>query len=189
MEQDDFIFYEGKIYARVSAVTSKKGQFSHIPKHIVDNKCRIGSEVHEAIEADIEDSLPILSQDCMGYYKSYLAWKEEVQPHFIISEERFFCDKFMLTGKIDVIAKIGSENIVIDFKTSAKESSSWVLQGHLYHYLLTEAQYNISQRMMFVKLEKTGKKASIFEYFYDKNTFNTCVNLIKEFWSKEDKNK
>lgn len=185
MKQDNFIIHEGKKYARVSSVISKEGQFDHISPDVLANKCRIGSEVHDAIEADIEDSFPVLTADCLGYYKSYLAWKEQINPQFLLSEERFFCDKLMITGKIDVIAKIGQENVLLDFKTSAEESPSWVLQGHLYHYLLTESEYHISKRILFLKLDKKGKEAKVFEYMFKKNTLNLCFSLIQEFWEKE----
>lgn len=189
MKESNFIFHKGKAYARVSTVISKEGQFDHIPPLVLANKARIGSEVHEAIEADIEDSFPVLTADCIGYYNSYVAWKDETNPQFIISEERFFCDKLMITGKIDVIAKIGQENVLLDFKTSVQESPSWILQGHLYHYLLTQAEYNISKKMIFVKLDKKGKEAKVFEYIYNITTFDLCINLIEEFWKKEEINK
>jgi len=185
------IIKDGKEYARVSEILRPFSDFSHIDPEVLAHKCRIGTQVHEAIADEIKGEFPFLRPDSYGYFKSFLAWNNEIKPHFQKSEERYYSEKHMVTGQIDALILLGSRlPFLIDFKTSASEGESWTLQGHLYAMLLEEAGVKIQDKYLFIKLDKNGMLPRVFEYKFDFNLRSKCLNAIDNFWKmrKSDSN-
>jgi len=183
------IEHEGKIYARVSDILKPFSNFSHIDPLVLEKKRNIGSHVHDAIHADIMGDFPLLWGEATGYFKSYERWKEAISPIFLQSEQRYFDDKKMITGCIDGLIQLQGHElpILVDFKTSAAESPAWILQGHLYHYLLKSEGRIASPRMFFLKLRRDGALPTLFEYKYSKNLMAKCNRAIDNFWKNEKK--
>lgn len=188
------MLYNGKEYARVSQIISRYSDFSHIDPEVLNRKAQMGTEVHEAINDDINMKFPVVSSSCQGYLDSYLEWKNRTEPVFLKSESRYFDDKMMITGCIDALAVFqgSSEPVLVDFKTSAQESREvWPMQAHLYDYLLRCNGIDPDTRFLFVKLDKWGKLPMVFEYKYDKNIMAKCMEAIDLYWKdrKSDSNK
>jgi hypothetical protein len=175
---------DGIEYARVSEILKPVSDFSHIDPEVLANKCRIGTQVHAAIAAEIAGEFPILSEDAWGYFKSFLRWRDELNPFFLQSEKRYFSEKHTITGQIDTLVRFGRKNLplLVDFKTSATEGESWPLQAHLYDLILTENGTEIEPRYLFLKLNKMGGLPQTFHYKFDFNLKAKCLNLIEEFW-------
>ena len=76
--------YEGKLYARVSDIIRPFCCFGHIDPVVLDNKARIGTEVHKLIADDLDGEFVIPSDETRGYFNSYLRWKKEIKPKFNI---------------------------------------------------------------------------------------------------------
>ncbi len=178
------IEHEGKLYARVSDILKPFSNFSHIDPDVLKKKCNLGTHVHEAINSDIHEEFPLLWGEATGYFKSYEGWKAAINPIFLQSEQRYFDDKKMITGCIDgLIQLVGHElPILVDFKTSAAESPAWILQGHLYHYLLRSEGRIASNRIFFLQLKRNGDLPILFEYKYSKNIMAKCNKAIDSFW-------
>ncbi len=100
-------------------------------------------------------------------------------------EDRFYCDKRLITGQIDLIIDYLGEIIVVDFKTSAKESKTWPLQGSAYKYLAEQEGIGID-KIWFLHLQRDGKPAIQIEYEYDFETFSKCIDIFNYFYG--DKN-
>lgn len=183
-EEKGFLYHEGKKYARVSSITAS--DFSHIPAEVLENKQKIGTLIHQAIDDNIKGELPYIPPAYIGYYASYRNWREKVKPDFIQTEKRYFDDELMITGCIDCLAFYPYENVptIIDWKTSASESPSWILQGHLYGYLVRKS-CPISNRFLFIKLDKLGMFPKIFEYTYHDDVHTFTINLAKRFWQEK----
>jgi hypothetical protein len=180
------IEHNGKNYARVSDILSPFNDFSSIDPAVLANKARIGTEVHQAIADDINDEFPIPGPGCLGYFNSYLRWKGQLNPKFLQSEQRYFCDKKMISGQIDCLVDFGLISglpTLIDFKTSAQESlETWTMQAHLYNHLLAENGIEVNPTFLFIKLNKEGKLPDVFSYHYSQNIRNKCYNAIDKFW-------
>jgi len=180
----------GKKYARVSDILKPLYDFSQIPSFVLEKKTNIGTAVHAAIAADINEEFPIVSREEMGYFESYLKWKDGFKPRVVQSEKRYFCDKTMITGQIDALVLMPFHEIptLIDFKTSAKESKEmWTLQAHFYAYLLSQNDVSHYPRYQFIKLNKEGKLPDVFLYTSSKETHEKCLSLIEKFWENEKK--
>lgn len=180
------IEHNGKKYARVSYILKAFSDFSHIDPGVLANKARIGTSVHQAIADDIAGRFPCADDDALGYYDSYEKWRNQVNPFFVESETRYFDDNKMITGQIDAIVNLseGSQFLtLVDFKTSAQESKeTWLMQAHLYAYLLKKNDKPVHQRYLFVKLDKNGSLPQVCQYFYSSSIHLKCMKAIDDFW-------
>lgn len=177
------IFHNGKEYARVSDILKPFCNFDHIDPFVLQNKANIGTRVHEAIADDVVGDFPCPGIKGIGYFESYVKWKESVKPLFVLSEKRMFCDEKMITGQIDGLIEVGSKVVLVDFKTSVKESKeTWPMQAHLYAHLLRANGFSFYPEYHFVKLNKLGLLPDIFEYKYCPIIHKKCMDSIDKFW-------
>lgn len=179
------IEHNGVQYARVTEILSSFVSFSHINLDVLENKCRIGTNVHQAIADDVNESFPCLASDEIGYFESFLKWKEFFNPFFKLIEQRLYCDKKKITGQIDaLVCSEGKKTpLLVDFKTSAQESPiTWPMQAHLYYHLLKENNISTENKFLFIKLDKSGKMPKVFNYSYDPNINAKCMKAIDSYW-------
>ena len=181
--------HEGKQYARVTDILKPFTDFSHIDPEVLVNKARIGTNVHQAIADDIAGDMPCLAKDEMGYFTSYLRWKEEVSHKVTQTERRYYDEKNMVTGQIDALMDFGYVSglpTLVDFKTSAIESKiAWPMQAHLYVDLLAQNGQLAHPMSLFIKLEKTGAMPRVYSYLWNVNTHLKCMDAIKAFWESQ----
>jgi len=163
-------------YTRVSSILSQWDRFGHIPKDILKKKQRIGTEVHDAISSFTNMAFIPVSKEAQGYFDSFLEWQKDSGFNLIHSEQRFYCDKLKITGKIDAVAESRSgDRFLIDYKTSAsKDAKIWPLQGCLYHYLATVNNLTLSKNFFFVQLFKDGSPAIAHEFTISNTLANIC---------------
>lgn len=183
------IEHNGKMYARVSDILRPFTDFSNIDPKVLANKARIGTSCHQAIADDIEGEFPSPDADAVGYFESFLKWKEAVSFQCCASEMRYFDDEKMITGQIDAIGQLGyGTPYLIDFKTSAQESPiTWPMQAHLYYYLIQKCrilQGDVAKKFLFIKLNKHGELPQVFEYKYSQNLSAKCMQAIDSYWEK-----
>jgi hypothetical protein len=165
-------------YTRVSSILGQWDTFGHIDPVVLQNKCNIGTRVHETIDAHHKNIYLPLDNAAKGYFDSYVRWEEVVKPNVIKNEERYYCDKLMITGQVDAIITFPGDGrlVLIDYKTSAQESpKTWPLQACFYHYLASQAGVELSDRLIFIKLDKTGQMPKIYEYQYSRQLWDVCL--------------
>jgi hypothetical protein len=183
------IKHDGKMYARVSEILQPFTNFGHINPDVLANKARIGTEVHQAIADDINEDLPFLSSDCIGYFQSYEKWINKMKISFLQSEIRYFDDDKMYCGQIDGLIHMPGHMLLpslVDFKTSVSESKeTWPMQAHLYADLLVKNYGPINSTYLFVKLNKTGQLPEVYQYKFDGNIRAKCMKAIDNFWNKQ----
>lgn len=178
-------------YTRVSEIVSVPGMFDMIPPDVLENKVRIGTNVHEAIHMDFLGFVPDLAEDEKGYYESYLEWKGMTKASIAMSEDRFYDDALMITGAIDGLLRFPYEDnlVAVDWKTSATctkaISDTWRAQGGFYHYLLKQNHvHNVSHRYLFVQLNPKGKLPKVKEFLFTQDIMNECLGLLHKYrWS------
>ena len=177
------IEHNGKQYARVSDILRPFTDFKGIDPEVLQRKADIGTSVHQAIADEIAGAFPTPVEAGQGYFDSFLEWCYEFQPNFVLSEKRFFCDEKRITGQIDALVRLEGNSglILVDFKTSVKESPTWPLQAHLYAYLV-ENDCPLEPEYLFVKLDKKGGKAQVFGYKRSQDIHQKCMQSIDDFW-------
>ena len=175
-------------YDRVSDIVSVPGMFDMIPLEVLENKARIGTNVHEAIHMDFLGFVSDLAEDEKGYYDSFLEWKTMTKTSVSMSEDRFYDDNLMITGAIDGLLRFPHEDnlVAVDWKTSATctkaISDTWRAQGGFYHYLLKQNHvHNVSHRYLFVQLNPKGKLPKVKEFLFTQDIMNECLSLLNNY--------
>lgn len=164
-------------YTRVSSILGQRNSFAHINKQVLANKCRIGTNVHAKIGAEIDGIYLDLQPDEEGYFESWRKWWEDagINPEIVESEERFYCDKLKLTGCVDAIVEAQNVVLIIDFKTSASANKKmWALQAAFYHYLVSQSGREIDNEVWFVQLKKDGKRAKLHKFEITPALWKVC---------------
>lgn len=181
------ITHKGKVYARVSDILKPFVNFGHIDPLVLERKAALGTRIHNAIKEEIQGDLPVVKLEEQGYFKSFQLWRSALNPTFVLTEERIYCDQKMITGCVDAVAKLQSEKecVLIDWKTSASESPiTWPMQAHLYFYLLKASGTIVAPRFLFVKLDRYGNLPKVFQYKFDCKLLSLCLQAVDDFWNK-----
>lgn len=171
-------------YTRVSDIIKIGSDLSHIPAHILENKCRIGSNVHDTIAAMIESIYIDSDEDAKGYIKSWELWNTHNNDHieYIETEKRFYCDDLMITGCVDAIAEIGDYRFILDYKTSAQpDLKKWALQGCFYNYLAKKNGYETDDHVFFLHLKKDGSYPKEIEVFCNEELWEDALHFYEVF--------
>jgi hypothetical protein len=170
-------------YHRVTDIVSIYQSFAHIPKAILKRACEIGNDVHEAIEAHLNGKWLPLAENKEGYFHSFLEWNRTVSftPFWI--ENRLYDDVLKVTGKPDLICKMGDEAVLVDFKTgSIPKPEIWHLQGTFYRYLLKMNKFDlIPNKFIFVNLQKDGSFPVLYEMEYQQKAWEVCDAALKAY--------
>jgi len=106
-----------------------------------------GSKVHLMCELDIEDPLDsgaYIPDGLLGYYNSYLEWKQVILKDKIVlkKEPELKSEKFGLIGHPDLILadKNDRTNLtLVDYKTSKAKQPWWRLQLAVYKMMIDES--------------------------------------------------
>ena len=178
-------------YYRITEILRPFSGIEFVPEYILKPACDRGTKVHECIENILKGGFPNFSEEdegLMPYIKSFEKFWSTGAHAFkrgeIKLEERLFCNNNVITGKPDVIAKTEGRTYLIDWKTSSSPQKSWALQGAAYRYLCEVSGYENVDSVLFVKLDKEGKKPTLYKHDdYEENIsiFFKCLELYKWF--------
>lgn len=175
-------------YKRVSHVVglSKQLCLGKIDKSIIENKQRIGSAVHSAIESYVQGIYQPLLTDELPYFQSFCRWWEVVGAgtQIVALEERYNCAKRRLSGKCDLIAQLPGNALptLIDFKaTAAEDKCFWPLQAQFYRLLAAENGLETSPDVIFLRLCRKGRKPQICRYHLDERHTRLCQTFLEHY--------
>jgi len=167
-------------YLRVTQVLSPFSGLSKAPPDILKQAGERGTKVHEICSAIMDDiGLGSVESKLIGYIDSFNKWREDKK--FISRPDRFYCDKYNITGEVDGLYLEKDGLVLIDIKTSYKPNKVWPLQGSAYAYLCKEKGITI-KRIEFIKLSKDGKPPKIFTYEYQFDKFLECLDMFKTYF-------
>ena len=94
-----------KNYTRVTDALYPFSGLQKVDPFMLKNAAERGTKVHEACSAIINDMGVIdLDQKLFGYIKSFQMWRDK-EHREIMMAERWYCDKYMLTGECDFLYK------------------------------------------------------------------------------------
>ena len=166
-------------YTRISSILAQWDKFGHIDPKVLAAKCELGTQVHKAIENDLQHGIE--GDTGLGYLDSFKTWPIESGASSVVTEQRLYCDKLKITGCLDAVVKFPGkpELVIVDYKTSAQESPRiWPIQACFYHYLAIQGGIPVGDRIIFLKLDKGGKAPKAFEYHYSTQLMNVCMSAL-----------
>ncbi len=190
------------LHTRISDVLYPFTDLSNIEPSILMNAARRGTVVHTFIDSLLAGTdligLDAAIRDYAEEDEHFSSEKSKVMlalnsfnhwhpgKKFIKKPERFFCDTHYITGECDGIYEDDEGLVLVDYKTPASESKSWLLQGSAYSYLAKLAGYDI-KRIEFIKLSKSGAQPKTFKYVEDFPLFLAHLKVYNyQYRGKED---
>lgn len=174
-------------YERVTEVLYPYSGLHHIDKQVLEKAATRGTKVHKICEGIVKGLGNWSKEDpeVAGYIHSFMQWYND-SIEIIELERRFYCDDYLISGQVDMIANINGILTIIDIKTPQKPSKTWMLQGSAYCYLARKAGCDIKS-MQFLQLNKHGMKPRIYEYKEDFELFKKCLDIYNYFYKPKDK--
>ena len=179
---------DDKAYNRVTEIISPFTGIEFVPEDILEKAGKRGTCVHKHVEGILKGESFFSPESIAPYIESFNQfWKKYEHVYGegkITLEKRLYCDIWKITGQPDVIIELGDRTYIIDWKTSSRVHKSWALQGAAYRYLAELNGYENVDSVLFLKLNKSGKHATLHrydEYVENLSTFFKCVELYRWF--------
>lgn len=189
-------------YVRVSEILKRFSDYSDVDPVMLEEKAKIGTNVHQAIIADCAGDFVLFETDrAQAYFESYKLWSK-MDNIEIKQVPRLYCDQYMITGECDGLWK---GHRLLDWKCSASPSEKvWNMQAHFYWYLLCQNGYDVDKNMFWINLghdkhtfrdSKTGaikkvtytpKQPVVHEFKFDEKVLSECLDEAVKYW--EEKN-
>lgn len=193
-------------YTRVTQVLSFFSGLDKIHPDVLKNAANRGTCVHRICDYIVNKEIYNLDDEVKKYtvnedgivnethfafekpqvenlVNSFQIWCKDKD--FFPKPKRFYDSTLMITGECDLIYRDDCGLVLVDLKTPANESSTWLLQGSAYSHLANLCGHNI-QRIEFVKLDKAGKAPKIFTYKEDFQLFKCFLAAYRYMKDKLD---
>lgn len=176
-------------YDRVTDILAPFAGYGHIDPEILKRAADRGTKVHNAIDIILKDNQSIEydpfhdEKGIEGYLQSFRRFWDKYDPFVLAQEQRLFDQEHAITGKVDLVAVLNNNRVLIDWKTSARFNRTWPLQGAAYASLLEDTDLKVDH-VLFVKLSKKGDEPEIFEFDANQylGQFDTCLWCYREFF-------
>lgn len=173
-------------YQRVTNIIAPFSGVEFVPQKYLEPAAARGTLVHHYIESFLAGfEKPIDNENIKPYVDSFkLFWEDLKHKGTITLEKRLYCDENEITGQADCIIESDDMTYIFDWKTSANPHIAWRLQSAAYRFLAESSGMNNVQDVVFVKLNKFGKKPTIYKYIdYDEDLarFFECLRLYRFF--------
>ena len=171
-------------YLRVTNILYPFSGLDKIDADIVANAAVRGTKVHNICESIAKGYGEFgVEDETWGYVNSFKKWFE-TNPEILFIEKRFWDDELKITGQIDFICKIDGKIVVVDLKTSSKESKTWPVQGAAYAYLAKKSNHDVS-KIHFIHLNRNGLQPKIFQYNVDDSLFLHTFRVYNHFYREK----
>jgi len=143
-----------------------------------------GTNVHDLTEKfqDTDEYINSLSEEMQGYGKAYRNWLHDFNPQVVIQEQTVFSEKHQFAGTLDMIVKIGDEELIIDKKTGADLYPEVQVQLSAYKQCLEEKGRHVGMGALLLKPDGTYKFERYSNFLID--VFLAC-KVIYEWRNKK----
>lgn len=191
---NNFFEKDGRTYLRVSIVIQAYKGPINIDKAILENKARIGTEVHTLCQKYLygERNLEGSTQRAQNYFNCFKKFcKYGLLGEPTLCEHRMFDHELGITGQLDLVCPVfGKEEfILIDLKTTAAvDRAAWGLQGTLYCKMLMDEnpELPLADTFSFIQLKERGN-AKVETFPGWKGKIGVAKKLVKNFMKKNKK--
>lgn len=104
------------------AMNDREGAIDYLkraPDRFTKGAADVGSAVHDMFERmSLGESPGRVTPDVKPYVDHFNAFLEEFNPEFLEVEQTVWSETYRYAGSFDAIARIGDENVLIDYKTT-----------------------------------------------------------------------
>ena len=111
--------------------------FDGIPKHVIENKGRIGDEVHALIAQTLRGETPEKSSDerVAAYYSSWMEWFFTADAFDIIAVEESFIPDQTFAGTLDALVRVRKTGRLVLYDWKCREpvrADGFQMAGYLW---------------------------------------------------------
>lgn len=150
----------GLVIPSVSSIMEplSSAKYAGISEKTLNRAADKGTSVHNAIENWIKFGIEDIQPEHRGYFDGFLEWWEKSGPIIVVgSEVRMYHKLMRYGGTIDLLAYIGDELTLVDYKsTSALSDMTCGVQLEAYGQGLASHGIQV-QRKKILHLKKDGK--------------------------------
>ncbi len=151
----------------------------------------IGSQVHARVEYAIRKELgqevgpePPMSEDAWSSFSSWENWRKgvDLKPLFIEQTVYNLTDGY--AGTLDLIAEVGGQRALIDWKTSKAIYPEYSLQLAAYSFALRDMKHEVPRAGYIVRLPKTAGDSFEAKEFSEGSLWELYSAFLhaKELW-------
>lgn len=146
--------WAGQMVPSVTQILRPLSDYSSVPADVLAAAASRGTRVHEACEyIDEGGALGACEADIAPYLRAYLAWKQEVQPVTLLSEQQVYHGLHRYAGTFDRLVAIDDDEWLLDIKTGDKVMGAVGPQTAAYEVALN---YGKPLRRAFLQLKADG---------------------------------
>lgn len=168
-------------YTRVTEPLSRYTSLDVVDPEILRRACERGTAVHDYIESYLKGYAFESPSDLVRpYFDSFKQWYDSAINCVYAIEKRYYCDTLMITGQVDLIAKLKGDSAftIIDFKTPVSKGLTWQLQTAAYMQLATKSESIEIKRRGCLHLSKHGSSAVFHEYSNHKDDLQLYISAL-----------
>lgn len=136
-------------------------EYKGISRSVMENAANRGTVAHNAIETYLKYGFEDVTEECAGYFDAFSKWFADMNPSVVGSEVRVYHKLLRYAGTADLLAYIGSDLALIDYKTTSKVNSFCGIQLEAYAQALSSHGIQV-QKKMILHLKKDGNYEAIF---------------------------
>ena len=152
-------------------------KYAGITKATLDNAANRGSAIHDGIENWIKFGFEDIPPQHQQYFNGFMKWWEENAPKAIGSEIRMYHKLLKYAGTCDLLAYIGSELTLIDYKsTYALSDMTCRVQLEAYSQALASHGIKVDKKMI-LHLKNNGEAVPKFYAGYDPEAWRVFGSL------------
>lgn len=170
---------DGRHVPSVTQVLSELEDYSHIPRHILDRKARLGTAVHKAVEMWLADDLEedTLHPEVAAYFNQFKAWFGVSGFKPILIEERVYSTRFRYAGTLDLYGEMQGKRWLIDTKTAYEIQPTFGPQTAAYEAGLLECKGLKTDNRGILQLSKDKYKFIPMTGAADLNVFYAALTI------------
>jgi len=149
------------------------------PNRIRDDAGGIGTEVHEAIAAELRgETWELVSEPAAIAMQSYRLWQEDSTINPIWTEQTVFSLEYGYAGSADLVGLDGSKLVVLDWKTGAGVYNEAGLQMAAYSHAIEEMTGSQVDECVVVHLDKSTPAWTEHKVKDWKRSFNGFLSAL-----------
>jgi hypothetical protein len=176
-------------FDRVTEILSPFTGLDKIDPVVLEAARSRGTEVHNIIDCIINKlgRFGEESEIVKNMVDSFMKWAEGKKLQ--ASDGRLYDEKLMITGEIDCYYyNEDYKTVIVDFKTPASESKSWMLQATAYHDLYklnSKTPGFVAPYVEFVRLDRKGGHPAVHKYIPNPDLFLAALETYRFFFKNK----
>ena len=158
------------------------------PNRVRDDAGDIGTEIHEAIAAEMRgEPWELVSEPAAIAMQSYRLWQEDTTIRPIWSEQTVWSLEYGYAGSADLVGMDGAKLVVLDWKTGAGVYNEAGLQVAAYSHCIEELTGEKVDECRVVHLDKSTPAWSEYKVKDWKRSFNGFLSALNiwKLWHAE----